>query len=81
LTGLRGARVLELLRDYPELLGPLEALGVDPGAEGSEVLGAILAREKTSPDWLMAELRWRQKGHGRAGLEEWKTERGESPMA
>ena len=57
---LRGSLILELVRDYPELLGPLEAQGIDPGAEASEVLGDLLAREEASPEELMAALQWRQ---------------------
>ena len=67
LEELRGRRILELVRDYPELLGPLEAEGIDPGPDGSEVLGDILAREEASPEGFMAALRWRKGEAGEGG--------------
>ena len=59
---LRSRRVHELVRDYPELLTPLESLGVDPGSSGARSLGEILPQDERWVKPLLEAVAWRREG-------------------
>lgn len=57
---LRERRIHELVRDYPELVRPLEALGIDVGEAGAEPLSSVLGEGDTWVPALLEHLRWRE---------------------
>jgi len=57
---LRNRRIHELVRDYPELVRPLEALGVDLGEAGAERLSSVLGEEDAWIQPLLEQVRWRE---------------------
>ncbi|MGM0668360.1 MAG: hypothetical protein ACQET1_01500 [Gemmatimonadota bacterium] len=56
---LRSRQAHELLRDYPELLPPLLARGVDVGGGGVLTLGELLPGGGPWVAELMGRLAWR----------------------
>jgi hypothetical protein len=61
---LRTRRIHELARDYPELVKPLEGLGIDLGAAGGKTLPSVL--QESAETWvprLLDEVRWRGEGN------------------
>lgn len=62
---LRVRRIHELVRDYPELVKPMEALGIDCGAAGTHTLPVVLpGREESWAPRLLEEVRWRSGMEG-----------------
>jgi hypothetical protein len=57
---LREWRIQELVRDYPEVVRPLEALGIDVGEAGAEPLSSVLGEGDTWVSALLEHLRWRE---------------------
>ncbi len=58
-------RIHELIRDYPELLATIVALGVDVGEAGNETLPEVFPHDDSWAPVLREAVSWRGESSGR----------------